>query len=256
MTHFIYDNSFEGLLTAVFEVYEHKADKVRIISAKHFMPDIFGEEIKVITDTIKANRVWKGLQKKISAATLVNVYAVYLSELPEMEEVLLSFFMQVFASAENIEENFSSHAVLRVTQIGRQLFREKHRFEAFVRFQKLQDGCFYATIEPDFNVLPLITAHFVRRYADQEWIIYDVRRQYGIHYDKKQVQEVYFDFKEITKYGQAPEESYDAQEELYQLLWKVYFKNVNIAARRNMKLHKQHAPVRYWKYLVEKQPDI
>lgn len=162
----------------------------------------------------------------------------------------------MFGTQQNVEENFSSHAVLRVAQIGRQLFREKHRFEAFVRFQKLQDDTFYATIEPDFNILPLITTHFVRRYADQEWIIYDIKRQYGIHYNLKQVQEIHFDFQQINKYGEAPEEAFDAQEDLYQLLWKVYFKNVNIPARRNMKLHKKHAPVRYWKYLVEKQPDI
>lgn len=254
MIYFTYDSSFEGLLTAVFDVYERKAEKARIISAKNFQPDMFGEELKVVTDAAKANRVWKGLQKRISTASLVNVYAVYLSELAEMEETLLSFSREVFSSNENIEENFGSHAVLRVAQIGKQLFREKHRFEAFVRFQKLQDGTFYATIDPDFNIIPLITAHFVRRYADQEWLIYDVRRQYGIHYDKKQVQEVYFDFQETNKYGEAPEETHDQQEDLYQLLWKVYYKNVNIPARRNMKLHKQNMPVRYWKYLVEKEP--
>jgi probable DNA metabolism protein len=254
MTYFTYDGTFEGLLTAVFEVYERKAEKARIISDKTFQPDMFGEEVRVCTDATKANRVWKGLQKKLPVASLVNVYSVYLSELPEMEEVLLHFFREVFASDENIEENYGSHAVLRVAQIGRQLFREKHRFEAFVRFQKLQDGTFYAAIDPDFNVLPLITAHFVRRYADQEWIIYDTRRQYGIHYDKKQVQEVHFEFELLNSYGQAPEETYDQQEDLYQLLWKVYFKNVNIPARRNIKLHKRNMPVRYWKYLVEKQP--
>jgi probable DNA metabolism protein len=255
MTHFVYDGSFEGLLTAVFDVYECKVDKTRIVSEKTFLPDMFGKAIHVCTDAVKANRVWKGLQKRLSVALLVNVYSVYLSELVEREEVLLDFFRQVFASRESIEENYRSHAVLRVAQISRQLFREKHRFEAFVRFQKLQDGTFYATIEPDFNILPLISSHFVRRYADQEWIIYDIKRQYGIYYNLKQVQEVYFDFKEINKYGEAPEEAYNVQEEVYQLLWKVYFKNVNIPARRNMKLHKKHAPVRYWKYLVEKQPD-
>lgn len=256
MTYFVYDASFEGLLTAVFEVYEHKVEKARIITGTQFQPDIFSEKIVIYTDAVKANRVWKGLQKRLSKASLVNIYSCYLSELPEMEDILLAFFREVFGSAQNVEENFSSHAVLRVAQIGRQLFKEKHRFEAFVRFHKLQDGTFYAPIEPDFNVLPLITAHFVRRYADQEWIIYDVKRQYGIHFDKKQVQEVYFDFAEVNKYGEAPAEAQDSAEELYQLLWKVYFKNVNIPARRNMKLHKKNVPVRYWKYLVEKQPEL
>lgn len=255
MIHFVYDGSFEGLLTAVFEVYERKVAKARIVSAKHFQPDMFCVKTEVFTDPAKANRVWKGLQKKLSKDSLVNIFSCYLSELPETEDILLAFFREVFASAANIEDNFSSHAVLRVAQIGRLLFKEKHRFEAFVRFHKLQDGTFYAPIEPDYNVIPLITTHFMRRYADQEWIIYDVKRQYGIHFDKKLVQEVYFDFSDVNKYGEAATQILDSQEELYQLLWKVYYKQVNIPARRNIKLHKKNAPVRYWKYLVEKQPE-
>ncbi|RYE25413.1 MAG: DUF4130 domain-containing protein, partial [Sphingobacteriales bacterium] len=41
--------------------------------------------------------------------------------------------------------------------------------------------------------------------------------------------------------------------EMYQLLWKSYFNNSNIKERKNMKLHIQHIPRRYWKYLTEKQ---
>jgi probable DNA metabolism protein len=65
---------------------------------------------------------------------------------------------------------------------------------------------------------------------------------------------VRFDFKEVNKYGEASSGIYDQQEDLYQLLWQVYYKNVNIPARRNIKLHRQHVPVRYWKYLIEKKP--
>ena len=39
----------------------------------------------------------------------------------------------------------------------------------------------------------------------------------------------------------------------YQVLWKSYFDSVNIPERKNMKLHLQHVPRRYWKYLSEKR---
>jgi probable DNA metabolism protein len=45
----------------------------------------------------------------------------------------------------------------------------------------------------------------------------------------------------------------DEKEELYQRLWQQYFTSVNIAARKNTKLHIQHMPKRYWKFLPEKQ---
>ena len=57
--------------------------------------------------------------------------------------------------------------------------------EAFVRFQLTKDGLYYCIIQPDYNVLPLISNHFEKRYADQRWLIYDSRRKYGIYYDLK-----------------------------------------------------------------------
>ncbi|HMX40265.1 MAG TPA: DUF4130 domain-containing protein, partial [Saprospiraceae bacterium] len=40
----------------------------------------------------------------------------------------------------------------------------------------------------------------------------------------------------------------------YQRLWRTYFSSTNIRERRNMKLHLQNVPSRYWKYLSEKHP--
>lgn len=253
MQIYLYDNTFEGLLTAIFEVYEYKQKDVKIIPKLIYQPDILAQTKEVFTDETKAQRVWKGLQKKLSKEALENFYKCYLSELSEREEIMLNFARRVFSTDENIEQDFGNDAVLKVAQIGRKLFREKHRFEAFVRFQKTADGIFYASVEPDFNVLPLIATHFTRRYADQEWIIYDLKRKYGLWYNKQTVQQIEIDFSTQVSDNKAVE-MYDEKEELYQLLWKDYFRSTNIPARKNMKLHLQHVPVRYWKYLTEKQP--
>lgn len=130
--------------------------------------------------------------------------------------------------------------------------REKHRMEAFVRFQLTQDGLYYAVIEPDFDVLPLIKQHFQDRYADQLWLIYDTRRKYGLYYDQVQVSTVAMHFADDAGSGKDIRSIHDEQEGLYQLLWQQYFSSVNIAARKNIKLHIQHMPRRYWKYLPEK----
>lgn len=101
-------------------------------------------------------------------------------------------------------------------------------------------------MQPDHNVLPLIAKHFKARYADQRWLIYDGRRKYGIYYDLEKVEEVKLDFADLQN-DFALNEIFDEDESLYQQLWKQYFKSVNIAARKNTKLHVQHMPKRYWK---------
>lgn len=125
--------------------------------------------------------------------------------------------------------------------------------KAFVRFSKCANGLFFAMIEPDFNVLPLIATFFKNRYADQAWLIYDIRRHYGILYDQTTMQEV--ELTHALAEAQSTETlslSLDERDELFKCLWKLYFKFTTIDARRNLKLHVQHVPKRYWKYLVEK----
>ena len=51
-----------------------------------------------------------------------------------------------------------------------------------------------ANCDPDFNVLPLIRKHFLKRYADQQWIIYDLKRDYGLYYNLHKVDIVNFQF--------------------------------------------------------------
>ena len=41
-------------------------------------------------------------------------------------------------------------------------------------------------------------------------------------------------------------------EQLFQQLWRTYFKTIAIKERINPKLHRQNLPVRFWKYLTEK----
>lgn len=156
-----------------------------------------------------------------------------------------------------VYQNYGHPAVLGVSQIAKSVSREKHRMEAFVRFKKTAEGIFFAVIDPDFNVLPLISPHFKSRYADQRWMIYDEKRRYGLFYDLSRVHEVKLanaTNKSMIEQAQLTDTSItlDAQEALYDQLWKDYFKSTNIVERRNIKLHLQHVPKRYWKYLTEK----
>jgi probable DNA metabolism protein len=132
------------------------------------------------------------------------------------------------------------------------VYREKHRMEAFVRFQRTEDDLYYAGIEPDFDVIPLLSEHFEKRYADQRWLIYDLKRRYGIYYDLTTVEEVTLNLQNDPITALNVKSIFHDSETMYQDLWKNYFKHVNIASRRNIKLHVQHVPKRYWKHLTEK----
>jgi len=250
MTIIFYNCTFEGLLTVVFEIYARKLTTVKLKPDGLYTGALFANELKVVTDQTRAQRVLKALSTKLTHGALQRLYAAYLSEIFEEDNPIIGYIRHVFDSDKNVEDDYSNSYVLRVSDIVRKVRREKHRMEAFIRFQKLKDGTFYATVDPDFNVLPLIIRHFKNRYADQRWIIYDTRRAYGLYYDLHDVEYVTFDFNNGGATGIVSQ--YDNDEGIYQLLWKDYFRSINITERKNTKLHLRHVPKRYWKNLTEK----
>ena len=249
----LYDGSFEGLLTAIFEIYEYKIQDPDIHKSDDAVMGLFGTTHTVITIRSKSERVYKKLHEKLSGKSLKQVYKTFLSGEKNIENVLCRFIQYVISSKGPVENDYSHPDVLLVQQVSRKVDREKHRMEAFVRFQLTKDQLYYAIIQPDYNVLPLISKHFEERYADQRWLIYDISRKYGLYYDLQKVEEVEMNFSINLNDPLNLQMHFDEKEELYQKLWQQYFTSINIAARKNMKLHIRHMPKRYWKYLVEKK---
>ena len=250
MTTLIYDGSFEGLLTAVFDIYELKLGHVRLLKGEWRNTALFETTIKVVTENTRATRVLKGLKQKLSAMGVQRLYAAHLAEMEGEDDNLLGYIRYVFDSPVNVEEDYGNKYVMRVSEIVRMIRRERHRMEAFIRFQELKDKTFYAAVEPDFNVIPLLIKHFRDRYADQKWMIYDIRRSYGVYYDLHDTQYISLDFATVNPGNVIA--AFNDNEAVYQDLWKNYFTSVNIPARKNTKLHLRHIPKRYWKHLTEK----
>jgi len=250
----VYDGSFEGFLSAVFKVYEEKLAQVDIQREGAVQSSFFGDVETIITNKTHADRVWNGLKKKLTTYGRNQLYYSFLSELDSVENILLDYIQQVFATTGNIEKDFSNLTVLKLSKITKSVGREKHRMEAFVRFKLTKDGLYFANVAPDFNVLPLIAKHFKSRYADQKWVIYDIRRKYGLHYNLTQVETIVMDFPKEFDFTKTSEDFFAEEELQFQELWQNYFKSTNIESRKNMLLHVRHVPKRYWKYLSEKQP--
>ena len=253
MVIYVFDGSLDGLLTAVFEYYERKPKQMKLVAQQHFEPVLLDEVLEIISDDAKAKRVWEGLRKKIGTEWLLRLYKAYLSEDAEIFQQLFNFARYIFDNPKGAEQNFGHPAVIAVTKMEKSVSRERHRMKAFIRFQETADGIFYAPVEPDFNVLPLISQFFKNRYADQRWIIYDLKRKYGLYYDLNKVEEIVLEQTPEMKSNSLSEALLHDKEQLYGLLWNDYFKSTNIPARKNMKLHIRHVPKRYWKYLSEKQ---
>ncbi|MDH6342170.1 putative DNA metabolism protein [Parabacteroides sp. PFB2-12] len=254
MIIFIYDNSLEGLLTAVFDAYSRKTFPDILQGEEEALPLFYDELYRVITDTAKADRVWKALEKKLSKVALSEITVSWLSELPEVGPLIFRYIRKNIDAPQSVEMNFGDPDVLALSKIWKKVGQEKSRLVQFLRFQKAADGTYFAAMEPLYNVLPLAIPFLKDRYADQRWLVYDLKREYGYYYDLQEVIEVRFEKKEEHLLsGFLSEEMMDKDEKLFQQMWKQYHTSIAIQERKNPKLQRSFMPVRFWKYLTEKR---
>lgn len=256
MTIFIFDNTFEGLLTSVFEAYSRRTFPDALLPEGEPLPLFHEEVFTVITEEEKAKRVWRGLQKKLSSGALSCLAQCWLAEEAETPMLLFRYIRKAIDAPRSIEKNFADPDVLEFSRMWKRVDWERLRMLQFIRFQKAADGTFFAAVEPEKNALSLAIDHFKDRFADQPWLIYDIKRAYGFYYDLKEVRQVTFE--EGSREGHLvtgilDESLMDKDEKLFQQLWKTYFKAICIKERLNPRKHKQDMPVRYWKHMTEKQ---
>ena len=254
MLIFIYDHTFEGLLTCIFNCFKRKVTPADICPSNRETRHMFAERLEIISDSQKANRVWNGIQKKMTKKNSQMLYHAFLAGERGIEMKILRFAKRLFNTDFNIETDYGDADVLHLRQISRKVKKEAMRMMQFVRFQRTKDGMYFSGIEPKYDVLPLIIDHFQKRFADQQWLLYDLKRNYGAYYNKSTIEEVVLSSSEINrKTGQVSQNILEEGDAVYQTLWKSYFKNINIKERKNLRLQRQQMPRRFWQYLPEKQ---
>lgn len=245
MNIYIYDGSFEGLLTAVYQAYYQPEKPDSIVTKQRYTGGMFVNPVEIETDTEKANKVSDAIANKVSREALRHIYRAYLSELPEIETSIYHYIRIGFKVGKNIDKYHTDSVVMTIHQISLKVSRERHRMLGLVRFRCTENNIYYASIEPDFNIVGLIAPHFANRLADQKWVIHDIKRGLAALYDCNNW--VLIELAEDKKINSAEHEDF------YQQLWKDYFSSATITGRKNLKLQRQFMPARYWKHLIEKQ---
>jgi probable DNA metabolism protein len=257
MIYFLYDGTFEGLLTALGHALEYDPGAVDIVREERFVPDLFADPRVCPADRAEAARMIRSLKKTLTRLQFLDIYYCSLSEERGIETTILEYVRLILGSRGRIVRNMANDWVRRVSQVSLAVTHEINRFHGFVRFRLLRGGLYYAAIEPDNNIVPLLAPHFVARFADQNWFIHDLRRNVGIYYDLKRctfISQVEL-IPELVAISQSPgpgkEEILDDGELLQQQLWKEYFQKIAIQERANPQLQRQHLPRRYWRHLIE-----
>ena len=254
---YLYDGSFDGLLTCIYHHYYQEA-ATGIYRQDYYQPTLMLRNTMVNTEPALAARVYNAIEEKISNRALETIYHVYLSSSPEKENLVLGYLRLGFRMGPKVDLYHTHPAVYPVRRLDRKVTGEVHRLLGLLRFA--DTGRFlYAVMSPDHHILPLIASHFADRLAGERWIIHDQKRKQAIIYDghnpsneKLPLQSEWF----ITEFDYCWDESMPREEKHWQHLWQTYFQKIGVESRYNPRLQSQCVPHRYRRHLVEFQRAI
>lgn len=240
---YVYDGTFEGLLTIVFDCYIKKVIPLRIESKNNIELNFLDTLEEKITDYEKSNRIFNGIVKNISYDTLYNSYYAFLSNTKEKEISILKYLLNGFVIGPKIDTMLSIDFVFAVHSMRKRMLFESHRLKGLLRFIEIGNNLFYASIHPDNNVIENLGQHFIRRLPTQNFIIHDKNRNIAFIYNTKEY--------EIIDSSNLKISTISENEQKYQELWSTFFNTISIKGRKNPRLQMQYMPKKYWKDLVE-----
>ncbi|GAB6189368.1 TIGR03915 family putative DNA repair protein [Marinitoga arctica] len=241
-----YDNTFQGLLTIIYNTYNEQ--KIPDLIFRKNNPSVFNIFDNIKTDYKKAAVVSEFIIKKFDKTVFKNIYLAYLSEIDNIEVDIIRYFNLSLKLKTNAELHIEKNYIIRFKNAISKVMNEKHKFLGLLRFRKLENDVLYAPFEPDHNIITLLSKHFINRFPNEKWIIHDIKRNLVLSYNKK------IELAKINEFKRnfyLKEENLSYDEIYFQNLWKTYFNNATISERKNLKLQKQYMPSRYWKYLIE-----
>lgn len=242
MVDYLYDGTFEGILTCIYHhYYTEKASGIFIRDM--YQSTLLGGYMDVETDQIKATKVYEAIERKISSSDLRRIYKVYLSNDPEKETKILKYIVLGFKEGSKVSMLHGNSTVFDIQSIENKVNVERERMLQFVRFSVMKNNMLYAQIEPDNDVIELVANHFCDRFRNDPFIIHDVRRKKALI----AYQTAWY----ISEFDNDDIPQISADEKSYRKLWKQYFENISIKERTNLKCQKKFMPVRYWKNLTE-----
>lgn len=248
----LYDGSFNGFLTCIFTAFEQKVNVVDIQRKNQAQKGLFTETQIILTQVHKAKRVWNGISQRSNNA-IKNIYFAFLSETTGIEKLLYLYIQKIVTKGSPNSLDLNDDMVFRITQLGNMVGRKKNQMESFMKFNVSTDGVHFIIVEPEFDILPLVSKHYRSNFSDRQWIIYDIKRNYGLYFNLHTVQLMTLDSKYILANAMPLNNAVQNGAISIIELWNTYFVNNSIKSLISNKLHTHQLPKRQRKYEQDKE---
>lgn len=244
-----YDGSFYGLIRVLAPCLQHRQlpDGIECDNARQPLLFAVADEKPASSTELSADLARDPQVFKIPGVTQeswLNAWHAFLSEAPGIELAIARYLLLATEKQAAVNSFMADDRVLLIQRLARKVTFERHRFMGLLRFRSIGQNLYYASINSDNFILPILAPFFVQRFADQQWIIHDRRREVAAIYNMRAWT--------IIERAAADLPIDSPEEDAAQRLWQCFFDSIAVRERLNLALQQKFIPKKYWQDLIEK----
>ncbi len=237
---YFYDGTEKAFLCAFALAY---TDGDAVLTSTNAQLSLGQEAVFVAADEGRAARIEARLLS-FDRACMRDLSTLLRSGEPSRDSTAFRYFRLLAQKQGPVRDMLAEPDVMAAAECMRRVGYEVHRFHGFVRFMECASGALYAPISPDNDICDLLLPHFKARLGQTPFVIHDVKRKKAAVWDGEHT---------FTAPLERAEVALSADERAWQSLWRKYYASVNIPSRERLKQMRGYMPVRYWKFMPEKQ---
>lgn len=246
------EDTLEGIFTAVYDGWHYgKSCDVEIRTEMPENLELFCEYESITSDREKSQKVAGSILRKLGIEVYEAVCHASLSTHPEKGTAVFHVIWQALSGGKcnrGIMNALADPYVNLVSKLHTKVGHECHRFTGFIRFHEVGGGVLFSKINPENDILLMLAPHFENRFPNENWMIYDERREKVLLHRKREACTVQEGVRLLPKHQEAL-----SQTEEYEQLWKAFCQSITIQERKNPKLQQQFLPKKFRPNMLEFQ---
>ena len=180
------ENSIEGIFSAVYSAWElkygHENTSIQLIGVGRQNLELFTQYIPLKPDSEKAAKVMNTIRRTCSDAVYKQLFQAACADAADKADAVYRYVQVALRIGKRVLNHFTEPAVVRIMELSRAVENAAHHYLGFLRFIEIPGGILLARYEPKPQLTELIMPHFIDRFPEERFVIWDtIRNVAGIH---------------------------------------------------------------------------
>lgn len=245
------EDNIEGIFSAVYAAWElkygHANTELQVYGYADHNIELFTTYVPLEPDAEKAQKVINTIRRTCSDIVYERLFHAACADAADKADAIYRYIQTALRMGKRVANHLTDPAVARVMELSRAVGNAQHHYLGFLRFIEIPGNILLARYAPKPQLTALIMPHFVDRFPEERFVIWDtVRNVAGVHVPGQN-----YILLKLTENQVAMLDSYTEDNIKAEWMWQNFVESISIKERENKKLQRNNLPLHFRTYMPE-----